>query len=345
MDLKKTIIFIILSFLYLVSCKKKDRMEDVTVHAPIENVQILNISESECSVHWNAYPEDLTKVSIELSENEFFSSATINFALADAGQSYFKIEKLKEVTTYFLRIKAVKKDGSVYTTANVTFRTGCITTKLFVTTVDGFKIETTIMYTDSGSSLKPCIIFLHELGKGKSWDHKDIVLDFVAKGYVCVLFNFRGHGGSTPVADLGQLLTDKSLVAKDLDAVFRYMKTDKHIDSTRFGLIGASLGATMAVAGNGYTGVKASVALSGLEDGIYTLFPGMHLSATLYVAGEKDFSGSLNVDFAKDAQYMYNQTDNPKKIIIVPGSQFHGTELLKVAGINEEIVNWISTML
>jgi dienelactone hydrolase len=160
-----------------------------------------------------------------------------------------------------------------------------------------------------------------------------------------VLFNFRGHGNSSPVNDLGQLLIDKSLVAKDLDAVFHHMKADVHVDSTRFGLIGASIGATMAVAGNGYKGVKTSVALSGLQDGIYTLFPGMLIQSTLYIVGEKDVSASLNVDFAKDAQYMYNQTGDPKKLIIVPGSEYHGTELLKVAGISKEIVEWISAKL
>jgi dienelactone hydrolase len=233
----------------------------------------------------------------------------------------------------------------VYLSPSLSFQTSCITEKLFITTADGYKIETTIMFTDSASSLKSCVIFMHELGKGRSWDHKDIVLELVAKGYVCVLFNFRGHGNSSPVNDLGQLLIDKSLVAKDLDAVFHHMKADVHVDSTRFGLIGASIGATMAVAGNGYKGVKTSVALSGLQDGIYTLFPGMLIQSTLYIVGEKDVSASLNVDFAKDAQYMYNQTGDPKKLIIVPGSEYHGTELLKVAGISKEIVEWISAKL
>ncbi len=201
------------------------------------------------------------------------------------------------------------------------------------------------MYKDSNSSLKPCVVFMHELGRGRAWDHKDIVQKFAAKGYVCVLFNFRGHGNSTPVKDLTELLKDKSLVAKDLDAVFHYIKKDKRVDSTRVGLVGASLGGTMAVAGNGYTGVKASVCLSGVQDGIYTLFPGMLLKSTLYIVGEIDFSASLNIDFAKDAQIMYNQTSDPKKIIVVPGSENHGTDLLKIAGIEEEIMAWITSKL
>lgn len=338
-----------LPVLFIAACKKKDKQEDIEtqdpLHNPIENVTISDITEEGCTVNWSVYPQDIIKVNIDISEEASFGSSATSFVMSDVNQSSFKIKNLKGSTIYFLRINAVKTDGDVYKTASVNFRTGYLKEKLFVTTTDGFKIETTVLQPNTVSAIKPCVIFMHELSRGDIWDNKPLVLDMMAKGYSCVLFNFRGHGNSTPVKDLMDLLTDKSLVAKDLDAVMKYVKKNTHIDSTRLALVGASIGGIMSVAGNGYNGVKTCVALSGMQDGIYTLFPNMTVKSVFYIVGEKDADPAMNFDFVTEAKNMYALTVDPKKLTIVPGSDYHGTDLLKVEGINKNILEWVSTKL
>ncbi len=154
MNLRKSILLILVPLLCIVSCKKKDKGEEIASHNPVEGVAISNISETGCSINWEVYPEDITKVSIDLSENESFSPLVGNFVLNDVNQTSYKLEKLKELTTYYVRILALKKDGSVYTTTALSFQTSSITNKLFITTVDGNKIETTIMVGSKNSFLK-----------------------------------------------------------------------------------------------------------------------------------------------------------------------------------------------
>lgn len=62
-----------------------------------------------------------------------------------------------------------------------------------------------------------------------------------------------------------------------------FPKSHSKVDSTNLALIGASLGAIMAVTGNGFEEVKTSVSVSGIEDGIYEIFPGMNISSVLYM--------------------------------------------------------------
>lgn len=65
----------------------------------------------------------------------------------------------------------------------------------------------------------------------------------------------------------------------------QFLKNHSKVDSTNLCLVGASLGAIMAVAGNGFEEVKTSVSVSGIEDGIYEIFPDMTISSVLYVVG------------------------------------------------------------
>jgi hypothetical protein len=53
------------------------------------------------------------------------------------------------------------------------------------------------------------------------------------------------------------LINDKSLLAKDLQAAIEYMNAHELVSGT-LGLIGGSMGAIMALAGNGYEEVLSS---------------------------------------------------------------------------------------
>lgn len=122
-----------------------------------------------------------------------------------------------------------------------------------------------------------------------------------------------------------------------------FLKSQSKVDSTNLALVGASLGAIMAVAGNGFEEVKTSVSVSGIEDGIYEIFPGMNISSVLYMVGELDIHESSNSNFPEEAQSMYDITHEPKKLIIVSGASAHGTELLGSETLISEIIEWVDT--
>lgn len=118
------------------------------------------------------------------------------------------------------------------------------------------------------------------------------------------------------------------------------MKSHNKVDGENLSLIGGSLGAIMAIAGNGYPEVKTSVALSGSTLGMYSVFPSMVVNSAFFIAAENDAT-SQGINFATEAQFLYQASEDPKKLKIIPNSNEHGTALLTVPGLDQEIMEWI----
>jgi alpha-beta hydrolase superfamily lysophospholipase len=163
----------------------------------------------------------------------------------------------------------------------------------------------------------------------------------VAEGYVCLTFFNRGHGTSTPVDDLMDLINDKSLLAKDLKAAIDFMNGHELVSPGKLGLVGGSMGAIMALAGNGYEEVLTSVALSPAIDGVFVIFPGMTLSSAYYLVGELDIHDNPAVNFPAETNALYDLTEVPKKLNIIPATSDHGSDLLSRDSLNTSIVDWI----
>lgn len=175
--------------------------------------------------------------------------------------------------------------------------------------------------------------------------HEELATNMIAKGYVCLILDFRGHF----LSDYVPLPTEQSEVepfiyevSKDLIAAVEFMKTHEKVDGDNLSLVGGSLGAIMAIAGNGYPEVKTSVALSGSTLGMYSVFPDFVVNSTFFIAAENDVT-SQGINFATEAQFLYQSSEDPKKLKIIPNSNEHGTALLTVSGLNEEIMEWIES--
>jgi alpha-beta hydrolase superfamily lysophospholipase len=200
---------------------------------------------------------------------------------------------------------------------------------------------------ESNAEIRPGIILMHELGVWVNpWIDSPLLKRLVSEGYVCLTYFFRGHGSSSSIdGGMMSLFDDKSLIARDLDAAISFMNDNELVTRDNLGLIGASLGGIMALAGNGYEEVKTSVSLSAPADGVYEIFPDMTLSSVFYLVGELDIRPEVNADLPRDAQMLYNSTEAPKKLIIVEGTSDHGTALLSGEDLNISIQEWILEML
>ncbi len=115
------------------------------------------------------------------------------------------------------------------------------------------------------------------------------------------------------------------------------------VDTTRFGLAGGSLGAIMSIAGNGYEEVKCTVALSGARLGINAIFEEFDITNAFFASGELDNGGEI--DFASEAEKLYQMAVEPKKLMILEGRAEHGSNLLMSKSLNAEILSWIDACL
>jgi len=333
------LLFIFTAILAFVSCKKS------TDDTPkiVELLSPTNITETGFTANWNLESSIVQSLMLEVATDNNFENLIQTIALNNTQKS-LTIDNLEGATMYFHRIIVGFNDGTIINSKIISLKTAYFSEAVTFTTSDNLTIAGKINYLSSNDTPKPAIIFMHEMGVFiNTWKGSDLINKLVEKGYVCMYFDFRGHGNSSSIADLNILIEDKSLIAKDLMAAMNFIKSQPQVDSSNIALVGASLGGIMAIAGNGFEEVRTSVSISGIRDGIYEIFPDMTISSALYISGELDIHDIPFGNFPVEAQSMYDVTEEPKKIIIIPGASAHGTALLSSQSLIAEITDWIET--
>ncbi|MCK4747920.1 MAG: alpha/beta hydrolase, partial [Bacteroidales bacterium] len=179
------------------------------------------------------------------------------------------------------------------------------------------------------------------------WSNSDMLKALVAEGYICLVYSNRGHGQSSYIEDRQELINDPKYLANDLRGAMTYLTGHELVMADSIGLMGGSMGASMAVAGNGYERVLTSVALSPANLHINYMFPGIPPRSVFYLVGENDIvnTGEEVINFPVESNALYKLTNDPRKIMILEGSIAHGTELLEQIGVKDEILLWFQTQL
>lgn len=332
------ILFSIASILTLNQCSKDDAGDSVVLA-----LSVTDIGEQDFKVNWTS-GESLSKTEIELSLSAEFNELVYQYTENDPNVITHMVEGLTGATKYYLRVRASLADGTTLPVVTKTVETSYASESVTILTTDGLELSGKLKYLESNSGPAPAIIFMHELGVWvNNWKAADVVPRLIAEGYVCLVFDFRGHGNSTSIPDVGILIEDWSLVATDLKSAMNFLKQDPRVDPTQFALAGGSLGAIMALAGNGYEEVKSSVALSPGKMGVFQIFPDQVLQNTLYIVGENDIHENPSINFPEHAEYLFGISESPKKLHIVNGSGSHGTDLLESKGVEDMILDWIKT--
>jgi len=113
------------------------------------------------------------------------------------------------------------------------------------------------MYTPSGSGPLPGVILLHMLGSDRQvWDDNGLANTLVENGYAVLSVDMRGHG------ETGSSI-DWPLAPEDLQRAWDHFTSLETVDPQRTAVIGASIGANLAlVTGADQPAIRTVILLS-----------------------------------------------------------------------------------
>ncbi|MEM6993542.1 MAG: alpha/beta fold hydrolase [Myxococcota bacterium] len=199
--------------------------------------------------------------------------------------------------------------------------------ELVTLTSDDGKALTGVVTRPTTGSCLPAVVLIHQFGNDKSqWDGE--LAAFVARGYVTLAIDLRGHGESDPQdGAFNGLLTDPDQAPLDVQAAIAHLANDAAVDSSRIGVVGTSIGANLAVvAASQDLGVAATVAISARLDPVESLLGGAAVSVgpLLCFAGETDGGG----DQAMTCSALEPLSSGPAMSVILPGTAAHGVAIV-----------------
>ena len=112
--------------------------------------------------------------------------------------------------------------------------------RMTIEAADGLPIQATLL-TPLTSGADPGIILLHMLGDDRTvWGKVGLAADLVAAGYAVLVVDMRGHGETGGAQDW-------TLAADDLGRVWDAFAALETVDESRTAVVGASIGANMAL--------------------------------------------------------------------------------------------------
>lgn len=239
--------------------------------------------------------------------------------------------------------------------SNIEVKEKVISEDVVFNTVDNIKIQGTYYYNNLDLTKKqPLVILIHQFMSDRNQFKKEFIDSLLAKKYKVVTYDIRNHGESKKGAEnIEDVLTAKGGAIFDLQAVFKWAKTRNGIDSTRVGVVGTSIGGSLALYSKFELGSKTAVAISvGLST--FDAFTG-NLSArmssnspvptkkinnVLFICGDKDGT------YPDDTKKIYNDfVDNPKELKFF-NSDKHGKDLCtQFPEIRQIIIEWLGKNL
>lgn len=199
-------------------------------------------------------------------------------------------------------------------------------------TADGWRIAGWYFAPEPSSAKAPGVILLHQFARDKSsWG--GLPLQLVKQGYAVISIDLRGHGES--VGPGGKQVAPKELkdpeytaMLRDVRAADQYLGAQPGVERERIGIIGASIGADLAIiylSANRH--VRTAVCLSPELDyhGLKPLeFMKQVDKRPLYLIASKDDKDSAK---AADELSKAGTVDGPKSLRLLDGKA-HGTDLL-----------------
>lgn len=296
-----------------------------------------NVTETGFLISWSINSSEYSSLTFILAEDPSFNSIVATRSFQGTSAKATQFESLRGARTYYYRISLVMEPGSLFISDTKSIELPYQQDPVSFTTPDSFILKGSVFYLKSIKEKRPAVIMMHELGFSvNGWFNSDIMKALVSEGYVCLIYSNRGHGLSSYFEDPLELMRNPKYLANDLRGAMSYMNTIDLVQADSIALMGGSMGATMAVSGSGDDAVLTCVALSVSNNNIDYMFPGIALKSILYIAAENDM---------KDSRDLYQLTAEPRKLMIIENSAAHGTELLDIEDVNEEILQWILQQL
>jgi dienelactone hydrolase len=299
------------------------------------------LSETGFQVNWSIEdPFGFQSIAVQVATDEDLSNSVSYVQIDDISTDHLLLENLHGATKYYYKISLLNNGSAVVESDIKSAETAYKIVSIELHTEDDFTLAGKLAYLETLPGKRPGIILMHEYGVWVNpWVGSPLLRELVGEGYICLTFFFRGHGSSTPMDDLMELINDKSLLASDLQSAREFLNAHE-LSTGKLGLIGGSMGAIMALAGNGYEEVLSSVALSPTRDGVFSIFSDMTLKSVYYLVGELDISINPELEFPAEAYALFDLTEEPRKIDLIPGTADHGSSLLERDSLVSSVEAW-----
>lgn len=339
--------FVVLVFLF--ACNKSETpnpngggktQAHITINAEKD------IEETEFTASWSVNKTGISSINLQISSTEEFTDIIQDIAVPISSLT-IKVSGLNGASTYYYKVIMNFSDNTSAISSTESVDTHFETEVVSFTTSDGLTLYGELAYLASNSGPKPAIIMMHSRGTNMNWwryyelkNNTYLMKRLIAEGYVCLCFDFRGHGLSD-FYERQKVLDNFGVLSDDLVAAIDFVKTHSKVDSTKLALIGADMGGMMAIAGNGYKEVKTSVALGAMREGINSIFPDFSINSAFFIAGIYDQRGTH--DFKAEAEYLHSITHGPKKLTLV-NSGYHGVALIDET-LELVITDWINDQI
>ena len=155
---------------------------------------------------------------------------------------------------------------------------------------------------------------------------------------------------SIDLEEVNSSLVDRGDLARlelsliDIEAVIKWLKSQKLIDPFRIAIVGVDFGANLAFAASGkYENVRSAVMISGNLNETHQMvkdIPNFQPHSILYIATQGDKSSVSSVaDFER-------QTGFPRQTQIFPGSKSRGSQvLIEIPEASRLVVEWLQKTL
>jgi pimeloyl-ACP methyl ester carboxylesterase len=220
--------------------------------------------------------------------------------------------------------------------------------RVVFTSEDGVLLVGSYYKPRIGTSIStPSVILLHMLGMDRStWDK--FAQKLTQNGYAVLSVDLRGHGESIKQAN--HTISYQSFMPKnfknmtlDVKAAKKYLIEGRKANPNQISIIGASIGANLALnyAASDHS-IKSVILLSpGLNyRGISTLDAIMNYKNPIYIVTAEDDSES-----AKDSKILCEKITCAENLKIFENTNVHGTDLLSDKMVGSKLQNIILSWL
>ena len=186
---------------------------------------------------------------------------------------------------------------------------------------DGTTISGT--WYEPSSRPAPAVILVHMLGRSRQdWD--DVAERLTAAGIGALAIDLRGHGESAngPTGEGGSY----SAMTQDVAAAARFLRTKAEVVPSRIGILGASIGASLAVLDAASDPAVASLAL--LSPSLD--YRGLRIEAAARKYGNRPMLLVASDDdaYARRSVADLQKTGTPRELVQLSGAG-HGTNMLR----------------
>lgn len=209
---------------------------------------------------------------------------------------------------------------------------------------DGFRLSADYYPPSSTAGDAPFVILLHMYRSDRTaW--APLIEPLHAAGLAILALDLRGHGESATTESRDRVIARESAIFREMQADLRgaydWIVTQPHIDRARFALVGASVGASVAL---------QCAAKDRSVDAVVCLSPGLDYLGLDSAGDIAQIMGRsalmLATEDERDAPYTLRSRGRDVEVKIYRNLRAHGTDMLgKIPHVERDVVDFLRKAL